>query len=72
MNAPNAIGMLCRIPRIKVFWVKPSKCQRDLKWWSLIMSQWQNVNFGAEIALRVPTARAFEKFLESLPLDAIF
>ena len=38
------IGMLCRIPNVKIFWVSPKAS--DLKQWSTIVSQWRRVNFG--------------------------
>ena len=64
VSSPLAIGMLCSIPNVKLFWVVP--LERDLKAWSLIVSQWRRVNFGLEINSRIPRASALEQFLESL------
>ena len=64
VSAALAISMLCSIPKVRLFWVVP--LERDLKAWSLIVSQWRRVSFGLEINSRIPSAKALEDFLESL------
>ena len=59
------IGMLGRIPNVKMFWVSPKAS--DLKQWSTIVSQWRRVNFGLEMSAQIEDPLAIEKFIESLP-----
>ena len=59
------IGMLCRIPNVKIFWVSPKAS--DLKQWSTIVSQWRRVNFGLEMSAQIEDPLAIEKFIASLP-----
>ena len=66
VSSTFAIAIICRIPNVKIFWVRP-RLDDDLKRWSLIVSQYRRVNFGLEVNSYVPGPGYLERFLESLP-----
>ena len=45
VSSTFAIAIICCIPNVKIFWVRP-RLGDDLKRWSLIVSQYRRVNFG--------------------------
>ena len=56
IDSTMAMGMVCKLPKLKVFWVMPDAC--DLKLWEKLVFDFSyRVSFGQHVMRLVPARR---------------